>query len=75
MSIDWRAEKCPLHGYKQAKRFRSKADELTPEQRFWMQELSPFEFERLAKIPVDLPENKAPPSLKAPSIAKASEDK
>ncbi len=61
MPIDWRAGKCPLHGCRQARRFRSKTDELTPEQRFWMQELSPFEFERLAKIPADLPDtNKTP---------------
>jgi hypothetical protein len=42
---------CPLRGHEQTTRFRSKADELTPEQRFWMKELSPFEFERLANTP------------------------
>ncbi len=61
MPIDWCAEKCPLRGLERTKRFRSKADELTPEQRFWMKELSPFEFERLANTPVEKPGNKNAP--------------
>ena len=57
MPFDWREELAPFlcASAPPRPRPRSRADALTEQQRFWMQELSPFEFERLATTPADVP--------------------
>ncbi|OGL71438.1 hypothetical protein A3C17_03545 [Candidatus Uhrbacteria bacterium RIFCSPHIGHO2_02_FULL_53_13] len=54
--MDWN-EQCPFlcASAPPTPRPRMRADALTDRERFWMQELSPFEFERLARTPVDTP--------------------
>lgn len=57
MSFDWREELAPFlcASAPPTPRPRMRTDALNDQQRFSMQELSPFEFERLAKTPVDAP--------------------
>lgn len=57
MSFDWREELAPFlcASAPPTPRPRMRTDALSDRQRFSMQELSPFEFERLAKTPAEPP--------------------